>query len=257
LEFQQERKTHVILMKKAILYLFCMLLFAGAGIAQDAKFITYGRIEYEKRTNQHALLEEENIWEEMMKDVYPKFAVTYFDLVFDSTRSLYKTGRDPENKMIHWGLSYITNTFYRDNSKQSFVHQKNIFGTEFLITDSLPVLEWKITNEPRTIAGFECRKAVSRINDSIVVIAFYTDEIIPASGPESFGGLPGMILGLAIPRMHTTWYATKLELVPASNKELAAPAGGKKFNAAGFRAQMNEIIADRQWLKKLSWQLLI
>jgi GLPGLI family protein len=244
-------------MKKAILQLLCMFLLACAGIAQDAKFITYGRIEYEKRTNQHALLEEENIWEEMMKDIYPKFAVTYFDLVFDSARSIYKTGRDPENKMIHWGLSYITNTFYRDNNQQSFVHQKNIFGTDFLISDSLPVLEWKITNEPRTIAGFECRKAVSRINDTIVVIAFYTDEIIPASGPESFGGLPGMILGLAIPRMHTTWYATKLELVPARNKELAAPAGGKKFNAAGFRAQMNEIIADRQWLKKLSWQLLI
>ncbi len=98
---------------------------------------------------------------------------------------------------------------------------------------------------------------MTRLNDSIVVIAFFTDEIIPASGPESFGGLPGMILGLAIPRMHTTWYATKLELKPANSKELAAPTGGKKFNAAGFKAQMNEIIADRQWLKKLSWQILI
>jgi GLPGLI family protein len=244
-------------MKKTILHLLCMLLMAGASQAQDAKFITYGRIEYEKRTNQHSLLEEENIWEEMMKDAYPKFAVTYFDLVFDSTRSLYKTGRDPENKMIHWGLSYITNTYYRDYAQQTFVHKKDIFGSEFLITDSLPPMEWKISNELRTIAGFECRKAVTRLNDSIVVIAFFTDEIIPASGPESFGGLPGMILGLAIPRMHTTWYATKLELKPANSKELAAPTGGKKFNAAGFKAQMNEIIADRQWLKKLSWQILI
>ncbi len=244
-------------MKKTILHLLCMLLMAGASQAQDAKFITYGRIEYEKRTNQHSLLEEENIWEEMMKDAYPKFAVTYFDLVFDSTRSLYKTGRDPENKMIHWGLSYITNTYYRDYAQQTFVHKKDIFGSEFLIADSLPPMEWKISNELRTIAGFECRKAVTRLNDSIVVIAFFTDEIIPASGPESFGGLPGMILGLAIPRMHTTWYATKLELKPANSKELAAPTGGKKFNAAGFKAQMNEIIADRQWLKKLSWQILI
>ncbi len=244
-------------MKKIMLFCLAGCLSALALSAQDAKFITYGRIEFEKRTNQHSLLEEENIWEEMMKDVYPKFAVTYFDLVFDSTRSLYKTGRDPENKMIHWGLSYITNTYYRDNAQQTFVHKKDIFGSEFLITDSLQQMEWKITNEPRTIAGFECRKAVTRINDSIVVIAFFTDEIIPASGPESFGGLPGMILGLAIPRMHTTWYATKIELKAAKPRELTAPAGGKKFNHAGFKAQMNEIIADRQWLKKLSWQLLI
>jgi GLPGLI family protein len=244
-------------MKKITLLCLAGCLSALALSAQDAKFITYGRIEYEKRTNQHSLLEEENIWEEMMKDAFPKFAVTYFDLVFDSTRSLYKTGRDPENKMIHWGLSYITNTYYRDYAQQTFVHKKEIFGSEFLIADSIPQMEWKITNEPRTIAGFECRKAVTRINDSIVVIAFFTDEIIPASGPESFGGLPGMILGLAIPRMHTTWYATKLELKPASARELTAPTGGKKFNFAGFKTQMNEIIADRQWLKKLSWQLLI
>jgi GLPGLI family protein len=244
-------------MKKTILHLLCMFLMAGASQAQDAKFINYGRIEYEKRTNQHSLLEEESIWEEMMRDAYPKFAVTYFDLVFDSTRSLYKTGRDPENKMIHWGLSYITNTYYRDYAQQTFVHKKEIFGSEFLIADSLPPMEWKISNEVRTIAGFECRKAVTRLNDSIVVIAFFTDEIIPASGPESFGGLPGMILGLAIPRMHTTWYATKLELKPAATRELAVPTGGRKFNNAGFKAQMNEIIADRQWLKKLSWQLLI
>ena len=244
-------------MKKIMLLCLASCFAALTLSAQDAKFITYGRIEYEKRTNQHSLLEEENIWEEMMKDVYPKFAVTYYDLVFDSTRSLYKTGRDPENKMIHWGLSYITNTYYRDYGQQTFVNKKDIFGSEFLVADSLQPMDWKITNEPRTIAGFECRKAVARLNDSVVVIAFYTDEIIPSSGPESFGGLPGMILGLAIPRMHTTWYATKLELVPASGKELAPPSGGKKFNAAGFKAQMNEIIADREWLKKLSWQLLI
>ena len=50
------------------------------------------------------------------------------------------------------------------------------------------------------------------VMDSIVVIAFYTDEILTSGGPESFNGLPGMIMGLAIPRLHTTWYATKLAL---------------------------------------------
>ncbi len=152
-------------MKKTILHLLCMLLMAGASQAQDAKFITYGRIEYEKRTNQHSLLEEENIWEEMMKDAYPKFAVTYFDLVFDSTRSLYKTGRDPENKMIHWGLSYITNTYYRDYAQQTFVHKKDIFGSEFLITDSLPPMEWKISNELRTRWNGRSAMSFGRLQD--------------------------------------------------------------------------------------------
>lgn len=246
-------------MKKIILYIAVLtcLLNTSEGISQETKFITTGKIEFEKRTNQHSLLDEENMWDEMLKKNYPKFAITYFDLFFDEKRSLYKTGRDPDNRMIHWGLSYITNTFYRDMEKSGYVHQKNIFGSDFLITDSLQNIEWKITNEPRTIAGFECRKAVGKVFDSIVVIAFYTDEIIPSSGPESFGGLPGMILGLAIPRMHTTWYATKLELIPVSDKDVAAPKSGKKFTGPQFRSEITDIIKERDWLKKLSWQMLI
>lgn len=239
-----------------IIMLFCFLN-ATVSVAQEARFITSGKIEFEKRTNQHSLLDEENMWDEMMKKNYPKFAITYFDLYFDGKRSLYKTGRDPDNRMIHWGLSYITNTFYRDMEKETYVHQKNIFGSDFLITDSLHQLEWKIMHEPRTIAGFECRKAVARIFDSIVVIAFFTDEIIPSTGPESFGGLPGMILGLAIPRMHTTWYATKLELVPISEKDITAPKSGKKFTGPQFQSEITDIIKERDWLRKLSWQMLI
>jgi hypothetical protein len=89
--------------------------------------------------------------------------------------------------------------------------------------------------------------------DSIVVIAFYTDEIIPSSGPESFGGLPGMILGLAIPKMHTTWYATKHESVNQPPKNIVAPKEGKKYSITQFRKE----IKQREWLKRISFQMLI
>jgi GLPGLI family protein len=48
------------------------------------------------------------------------------------------------------------------------------------------------------IAGFNCRRANAMIMDSIYVVAFYTDEILTTGGPESFSGLPGMILGVAL-----------------------------------------------------------
>ena len=72
--------------------------------------------------------------------------------------------------------------------------------------------QWKITGEVRDIAGFECKKAITKINDSVVVVAFYTDQILVKGGPENFNGLPGMILGLAVPRLALTLFATKLEL---------------------------------------------
>ncbi len=231
-----------------------MIFMAPSAMGQ---FITSGKIEFERRTNQHSMLADEDMWDEMMKENMPKFAITYYDLIFDENKSLYQLGKEPADKRIHWALNFITNIVYKDFRQLSITTQKNIFGSDYLISDSIPHTEWKITNEPRTIAGFECRKAVCRIYDSIVVIAFYTDEIIPANGPESFGGLPGMILGLAIPKLHTTWYATKLELVNQPPKSISAPKEGKKYSIQQFRNEMEQLIKQREWLRKISFQMLI
>ena len=94
--------------------------------------------------------------------------------------------------------------------------------------------------------------------DSIVVIAFYTDEILPSGGPESFTGLPGMILGIAVPKMHTTWYATKLQLTAVNDAELATPKKGKKLAGTDFRKQLKTIL--KGWGgdgAKLEWQWVL
>ncbi len=240
-------------MKRHFLLFFLLALcFVGYG-----QFITAGKIEFERRTNQHSMLENEGMWEEMMKESMPKFAITYYDLVFDENKSLYQTGKEPTDKRIHWALNFITNIVYKDFQRSSIITQKNIFGSDYLLTDSIQRTAWKITGEPRTIAGFECRKAVCKMFDSVVVIAFYTDEIIPSNGPESFGGLPGMILGLAIPRLHTTWYATKLELVNQPPKDITIPKEGKKYTIPQFRNEMEQLIKQRDWMKKISFQMLI
>jgi GLPGLI family protein len=94
------------------------------------------------------------------------------------------------------------------------------------------------------IAGFACRRANAIIMDSIYVVAFYTDEIITPGGPESFTGLPGMILGVALPHEHLTWFATKVQATPVTAAELAAPAKGKKLNNATLKSTMLESLKD-------------
>lgn len=232
-----------------------LLVIVGLGV-QAQQFIKSGKIEFERRTNQHSMLEEDNLWNEMMKEQLPQFAITYYDLFFDEGKSLFKEGREPENKRIHWSINYLTNIVYRDLNGGTRLTQRNLFGSSYLVADSTMKIDWKITNEPRTIAGFECRKAVARIFDSVVVIAFYTDEIMPSSGPESFGGLPGMILGLAIPRLHTTWYATKLELIDVSG-QIIAPKEGKNIPAINIKSEMKNFMDRNEWLKKIAWQMVI
>lgn len=230
---------------KALFYILILLFMAITGLGQ-VQFITKGKIEYERKINVHRLYfggQLANLDEQVKKKI-PQFRVDYFDLVFNEEKSLYKPGRESgeEQKNLFY-MPSTNNVVYKDFARQQEVSQKQLFETQFLIADSLRKLEWKIQDETRTIAGFECRKAVGRICDSVVVVAFYTDEIIPANGPESFHGLPGMILGLAIPRLYTTWFATRLVLISeAEEQAIAAPAKGKKTNSEGLIKQIQDIM---------------
>jgi GLPGLI family protein len=133
-----------------------------------------------------------------------------------------------------------------------------VYDNTFLIQDSLTKIEWRITNDTRTIAGFECRKAVGRMLDSVYVIAFYTDQILTTGGPESFTGLPGMILGAAIPRINTTWFATKLELTPVTPEQIAPPKKGKKVNTKELLEQLQTAMKDWQRFGKRNiWLIMI
>ena len=229
---------------KLLIYIITLLL--PPTLFAQQQFITQGKIEYERKTNQHAFMDEGNIWGDMAKNNLPKFVTFYYDLTFKGDRTLFKVGRDPDTKQNKfWGIFDSENTILTRLDSNSSVTQRSIYGDVYLVADSLRNIEWKITPEIRKIAGFDCRKAVGRVMDSIVVIAFYTDEIVTTGGPESFNGLPGMILGLAIPRLHTTWYATKLQLVEVTDKDLVTPRKGKKFTGNDYRSEVKTIL--KQW----------
>ena len=210
-------------------------LLAVCFVKAQTQFITSGKIEFERRTNVHRLFfadEEGGSFYEMIKKSIPQFRNDYFDLFFTEKKSVFKPGKDsdiPKRIGFFGQPPGFENNVYMDLETNTGISQKQIYEQSFLITDSLKKLEWKITSETRTIAGFECRKALTKICDSVVVVAFYTEEIVPSAGPESFHGLPGMILGLAIPRLYTTWFATKLELTGATDeKKISPPLKGKK-----------------------------
>ncbi|MDB5230109.1 MAG: hypothetical protein JWN76_914 [Chitinophagaceae bacterium] len=235
-------------MKKLLLiitaYIFCSSLTA------QILFVTKGKIEFEKKVNLHAHLENDIFSQAIMKTV-PKFKTTYFDLYFDQGKTLYKPGKETIDpvKIPDWVLGPANdNVVYTDVNQQLNVAQKTIFDATYIIEDSTRKLDWKITTETRNIAGFECRKATAIIMDSVFVVAFYTDQILTTGGPESFNGLPGMILGLAIPRLHATWYATKLQVIELKPEELAIPKKGKKMTQKDLSVKLKD--AMKNWGKE-------
>jgi GLPGLI family protein len=120
----------------------------------------------------------------------------------------------------------------------------SVFETNYLVNDSLVKYEWKITGEVRDIAGFECKKAVTKICDSVVVVAFYTDQIPVQAGPENFNGLPGMILGIAVPRLGTTIFATSVSLQAAPNYVLPTLSKPKKTTIKQLDADLVKTTKD-------------
>ena len=241
-----------------------ILLIAVSAIILSAsaqtQFITRGRIQYEKRLNQHKGIEdqaESNTWLQMMLKAYPKLVNDVYELRFDENKSFYKLAKENnDNKYLMWGTKPTeTDGVLQDLQTQTVSTQRDVFENTYVIKDSLRKLDWRITDETREIAGFECRKAVTKICDSVYVVAFYTDQIAVSSGPESFGGLPGMILGLAIPRLYTTWFATKLELVDPTPAQLNPPQKGKKVNWRELYGELKP--AFKKWGREADKRLWI
>lgn len=216
-----------------ILFASLLTTLTVAGFSQ-AQFITAGKVEYEKTYNQHSALDDEhndNDWIQQIRKNYPKFVKDVYELQFNNNKSAYKLAKEnPDNKYLWRDKPSTTDITVKDLETNKIALQKEVFETQYLLQDSMRNYQWRITDETRTIAGFECKKAVTKICDSVVVVAFYTDQIMVSSGPESFGGLPGLILGLAVPRLHTTWFATKLELVQPTAAQTSPTQKGKKAN---------------------------
>jgi GLPGLI family protein len=158
------------------------------------------------------------------------------------------------------------NSWYFDHTAGKYNMQKNIYGSNFNVDDSIQNIEWKLSNENRIIAGFNCRKAVGKIMDSVYVFAFFTEEIIIPGGPVSINGLPGMVLGLTIPRLYTSWIATKI-MVNDVNVAAIKPVTVKKYFT--YQSLEKELVTrskewensdnpdSKQWINQFRWNGLL
>lgn len=229
-------------------------------MAAQTQFITSGVIEFEKKVNMHKRLGD-NSWADQLKSKLPQFSTSYFDLRFKDNESTFRPGKetadDPWKKV--WGDNASDDDMiYNNFDSGRSISTKQVFEKLYRVDDSLLNIEWKITNDTRTIAGFECRKAVGKFYDSLYVVAFYTEEIVTPGGPGNYNGLPGMILGLAFPRFFTTIFATKLELTPPKPNEFKPPVKGKKTSRSEMLAQVKE--ATKNWgdeWQKYFWQAVL
>jgi GLPGLI family protein len=251
-EAQQQNK----MMKYTTITFALLLFFSSTLFAQHAHFTTSGTIEFEKKVNMYAIIQrminkDNEAFFAPIFDTYkkgqPQFKTFKSTLSFANNKVLFTPVEEETvtgNFLTNNPIASQNNTIYSDLDSKTGVFQKKVFDGLFLVKDSTRKIKWKITDETREIAGYTCRRANALMLDSIYVVAFYTTQIPVSGGPESFNGLPGMILGVALPHENLSWFATKVTDMTLAPNAVVPPKKGKPVDNKGFKAVLQAAFKD-------------
>ena len=204
------------------------------------------KIEFEKvvyvRQHYKELFSE---WYDQFKNMIPEKVTNYYEFVGDTAQSLFRETKEAVLPANTWYEQLgDKNVVYNNYTAYKTITQKPVAEETFLVEDSLLNIKWKLTADTRNIAGFDCRKAIGIVDDTLAIFAFYTDELLVRGGPESVHGLPGMILGVGVPRLHTTWFATKVEVNGISLATVKPVSKGKKVSRSQMMTQLDAVLKN-------------
>lgn len=227
---------------KKLLMAFILTVFCISVSAQ----ITSAKITFERKTNLYKELKG-NV-ENWLKEE-DKVKIDYFELFINDTCSLFKPQESDLKENMSWATS--KNTVLQNFKLNTRYVIKPMWGEELHLTDSMFKRKWKITESSRKIAGYACRKAVWQANDSTRIYAWFSYDIVPATGPESFNGLPGTILGLATEDGGVVYFAKKVEVLTPTPATFILPKKKKVYTIPELKAQMEKQYGKEKWFKNM------
>ena len=265
---------------------FSILSFAFFGPISAQEF--QGMAVYESKTtapdmsarfqgNREITPEMQKQIEERMKRMLEKT----FILNFDKNASIYKEEEKLETPGKGMSMRMMGSfmggggTHYKNVKDKFYVVDKEMFGKEFLVKDSLQHIKWELTQETKQIGEYLCFKATAKVKNpasdfrnfrfreenkekkaetasdkktsmlpegevpkEVEVVAWYTPDIPVNNGPENFQGLPGLILEVTNGR--TVILCSKVVLNVKDKKEIKAPTNGKTVTQKEFDETMKK-----------------
>lgn len=278
-------------MKNSLICLFTFLLSVASLQAQNFQ----GMAVYESKTslgdlmpkldNKEITPEMRKMIEERMKQMFEKT----FILNFDKTSSIYQEEEKLSGPGGDNGMRMMSSFMggggkqYKNIKDKSLLIEKEMFGKEFLVSDSLPQIKWKMEGETKKIGNYTCYKATASIPvdqsnllnfkpkkgaeeemkkkteseqrstnfmDMVempkekIITAWYTPDIPVSQGPENYWGLPGLILEVSDDK--TTILCSKIVINPKEKVEIKAPKKGEKVSQAEFAKIMAKKMQEMQ-----------
>lgn len=203
----------------------------------------------------------------MVEEQMKKMSEKTFTLHFDKDTSIYEEEvvLEADSNPMNQGFRMMSNSlyggiYYKNVKEKTFIQEREFFGKEFLIKDSLKTFEWELGTETKQIGNYMCFKATAKvpfdatdfknmtrkevkddkekeqqesstnfldmieIPEEIIVTAWYTPEIPISQGPSEYWGLPGLIMEVSSGK--TTVLCSKIVINPKDKKDIKAPRKG-------------------------------
>lgn len=127
-----------------------------------------------------------------------------FTLTINDNVSTYKKVQKISNNQGSGGFSVSVdfsgggNGITKDLSAKEYSKNVNLMDKNYLIKDKLTEYKWQLTRETKKIIGFDVKKAISIIDSTKSVVAWYAPSLTVKDGPSMYSGLPGLILEIEI-----------------------------------------------------------
>lgn len=131
---------------------------------------------------------------------------------------------------------------YTDLSDGSYTEVREFLGRTFRIPEGRPSFAWKLTGEQASFLGLPVYQAIAQ-QDSSTIEAWFTPDIPVSAGPAQYGGLPGLILTLAVDSNRVVFTATAIDTTTVV-KALKAPSEGSKVTRAEYDRIVEEKMAE-------------
>ena len=232
-------------MNHFIKYLLSFLLLTNLQIINGQ--ITHGVILFERKTN---LLKKYDSPESQRWLRGEKVKIDRFNLHFSPEKSFFLPIESAVPSKADWATS--KNTVIQDLQNKQRVSIYNLMGESKVVKDNLIERKWKITERKRNIAGYSCRRAIWMKNDSTKIYAWYSDQIIASTGPETFNGLPGTILGLATEDGGVVYFAKIIKESYQNIDELTADIKLKNYSTEQeLKDELVKKSKSNPWMSKV------
>lgn len=232
----------------SIYFLFtCLFSFAQGNIKEN--IISIASYEEQPILSQDAFKDVPEPYRAMVsKNTKP--LPSYYELSFNNNEALYKKVQKkveaPEDmntgniQMKQTVLSFgVTVEMYENYKTKKSVSSRMILDKEFLISEDLKKIDWKLINETKTIGGFICKKAQAKIGDDLVE-AWYSPDVPTMAGPNIYWGLPGLIVELKSKSCHYI----AIEIKENANGQMIPPTKGKQISKEEFKKLVDERLND-------------